>query len=121
MTAIAAPADSPPMKTCVSSTLHDSPTCRAMPAIREGSSPSRCCSDALNQFQQLLPLARTVLSGVGHQKAMFFGQRVHPGAPGEVVRVLLAPMKHHDERHRFADMGRRDVELVVAVRGAVRE
>jgi hypothetical protein len=52
ISAMAAPADKPATNTRLRSIAYDSLTCRAMPAMVEGSLPSRICSSRLNQFQQ---------------------------------------------------------------------
>ncbi|HVL57997.1 MAG TPA: hypothetical protein VM491_15990 [Burkholderiaceae bacterium] len=45
---------------------------------------------------------------------MRFGELIHSGAGGEVVRRLRAAVQHHDQRRAVAGERSRDVQLVVA-------
>jgi hypothetical protein len=91
------------------------------------------CSDLVHDADQdgrLSPFARLLcrlepvpavaavglraLGGVRDQETTFLGQPVHLRAGGKVIRVLLAAMQHHDQRHRHAFVGGGDVELVAA-------
>ena len=64
------------------------------------------------------------LSRVEDQEAVLLSELIHAGAGGEVVGRLLATMQHDEEGDRLAGtlgVAGRDVELVVARAGLVRE
>ena len=52
------------------------------------------------------------LLGIGYQQAVRFGKRVHVGADGEIIGILLAAMQHDDEAAFLRS--RRNIELVAA-------
>src|SRR5215217_8796914 len=54
------------------------------------------------------------LRRVGDEERVLLGEPVRAGAPGEVVRVLGATVKHHDKWNRLAGVSARHVELVRA-------
>ena len=55
---------------------------------------------------------RSRLLGIGNDERMLLGQVVHPGAGCEIRGALAATMQHDDERHGFASVISRNIEVV---------
>ena len=64
-------------------------------------------------------VGRCHLLRVDHKTAMFLCQRVHASASGKVLRILLAAMQHHDERHRLFRVTARHVQAIATRARAV--
>ena len=65
-----------------------------------------------------VPAARTVgtlrLRRIDDKTFLFFGQRIHLRAGGEIVGILRAAVQHHDQRHGLAVIAAGDIQFVGA-------
>src|SRR5947207_462807 len=64
-------------------------------------------------------IGRHALLRIGNDEAYLVGELVHARAGGEIVRILLAAMKHDDERARLPVAARGNVGLVAARAGTI--
>ncbi len=85
---------------------------RVMPAISEGSPPSRCWSARAKPVPAFRLVGSAWLLRIDHEAIPLVRQKIHPGAGGEIVRRLGAAVKHDDKGTRSSISAARDEQLV---------